>query len=55
METVYGNYSYSHTVMVELCNKFRKGNITTKDLACPGLVLVTASDGNVKQLETVLH
>lgn len=53
METVYGNYSYSRTV--ELCNKFRKGNITTKDLACPGLVLVTASDGNVKQLETVLH
>ena len=42
MKAVYGDYSYSHTAMVEWCNKFRQGRKSTKDFARPGPVRVAA-------------
>ena len=47
MKAVYGDYSYSHTAVVEWCNKFREGRESTKDLAHPGPARAAASDVNV--------
>ena len=55
MKAVYNAYSYSHTAVVEWCNKFRQGRESTKDLARPGPARVAASDENVRQLETFLR
>ena len=52
-QAVYGDYSYSHTAVVDWCNKFRKGRESTKDLARPGPA--RASDENVRQRETGLR
>ena len=55
IKAVYGDYSYSHTAVVEWCNKFRQGRESTKDLARSGPARVAASDENVRQLEITLR
>ena len=55
MKAVYGDYSYCHTAVVEWWNKFRQRRESTKDLARPGPARVTASNENVRQLETALR
>ena len=55
MKAVYGDCSYSHTAVVEWCNKFRQGRESTKDLVRPRPACVAASYENVRQLETALR
>ena len=53
--THLGDYSCSHTAVVEWCNKFLQGREFTKYLARPGPARVAASHENVRQLESTLR
>ena len=43
LQAVYGDYCFSHTAVVEWCNKFRQGRESTKDLARPRPCLLYTS------------